>query len=278
MRKDYIKICGNTILFINRERIQLSKINENCDKYELYSENINMYLEGRYDEMCTQESYTCLVISVDNKECLLINKRQDDIELDDLYESHISEELEDKLYNTFIDFLKSNDTESIRIKHVDHDEMVFIHNNKTYIISSYLDDVEELYTKEIYRIFLNKEVNQTMKNLIGATILSATTHYNDNLLYIETDKGTMRFYHDQECCESVWLEDGLEDLEKMLHAEVIENYDEDALNEYDYSYTWTYYKISTLNHDCTLRFYGTSNGCYSEDVDIEWDGSDEGYQ
>lgn len=153
MRKDYIKICGNTILFINRERIQLSKINENCDKYELYSENINMYLEGRYDEMCTQESYTCLVISVDNKECLLINKRQDDIELDDLYESHISEELEDKLYNTFIDFLKSNDTESIRIKHVDHDEMVFIHNNKTYIISSYLDDVEELYTKEIYRIF-----------------------------------------------------------------------------------------------------------------------------
>jgi hypothetical protein len=113
-----------------------------------------------------------------------------------------------------------------------------------------------------------------MKNLIGTTILSTTTHYNDNLLYIKTDKGTMRFYHDQECCEQVWLEDGLEDLEKMigekvLHAEVIE----DALDEYDDSYTWTYYKISTLNHDCTLRFYGTSNGYYSEGIDIEWNGN-----
>ena len=122
-----------------------------------------------------------------------------------------------------------------------------------------------------------------MKNLIGATILSATTHYNDNLLYIKTDKGTMRFYHAQQWSEQVWLEDGLEDLEKMigekvLHAEVIKNYDEVPLDEDDDSYTWTYYKISTLNHDCTLRFYGTSNGYYSEDVDIGWNGNDEGYQ
>lgn len=64
----------------------------------------------------------------------------------------------------------------------------------------------------------------------------------------------------------------------MLHAEVIKNYDEDALDEYDDSYTWTYYKISTLNHDCTLRFYGTSNGYYSEGIDIEWNGNEEGYE
>lgn len=125
-----------------------------------------------------------------------------------------------------------------------------------------------------------------MKNLIGATILSVNPNTNrrdDALLYIKTDKGTMTFYHAQQWSEQVWLEDGLEDLEKMigekvLHAEVIKNYDEDALDEEDDSYTWIYYKISTLNHDCTLRFYGTSNGYYSEGVDIEWNGVEVQYE
>lgn len=114
-----------------------------------------------------------------------------------------------------------------------------------------------------------------LENLVGATILSINTKHNYDFLVLETDKGTMRFYHEQDCCESVWLEDGLEDLEKMvgekiLHAEVVVKWNEGSpLDEYDESYTWTYYKISTLHHDCTLRFYGTSNGYYSEDIDVE---------
>lgn len=58
-----------------------------------------------------------------------------------------------------------------------------------------------------------------MKNLIGTTILSIkpnANHRDDDLLYIETDKGTMTFYHAQQWSEQVWLEDGLEDLEKMI--------------------------------------------------------------
>lgn len=119
-----------------------------------------------------------------------------------------------------------------------------------------------------------------LKRLIGAKIIKINDDIDNvfccpSLLSIKTSKGTLKFSHN-DFMGNVWLEDGLEDLEKMigetiLHAEVIENYNEDRLDECDESYTWTYYKISTLNHDCTLRFYGTSNGYYSEDVEVEWE-------
>lgn len=96
----------------------------------------------------------------------------------------------------------------------------------------------------------------------------------DTLLEIVTDKGIMKFLHEQECCESVHLDDGLDELHSMIGEVILfsEKVDFDKLpNEDPYnseSYSWTFYKISTINHDCTLRFYGESNGNYSESVDI----------
>lgn len=52
----------------------------------------------------------------------------------------------------------------------------------------------------------NKGGTPKMKNLIGTTILSVNPNTNrrdDDLLYIETDKGTMTFYHAQQWSESV---------------------------------------------------------------------------
>lgn len=97
-----------------------------------------------------------------------------------------------------------------------------------------------------------------------------------DLLVIKTNKGNMFFYYWWDCGNNVHLEDGFEDLRKMigeqiLQAEVVVNRESEPLYEWDESYTWTYYKISSLNHDCTLRFYGSSNGCYSESVNIRWE-------
>lgn len=79
--------------------------------------------------------------------------------------------------------------------------------------------------------------------------------------------------HRQDCCESVYLEDVCGDAEDLLNspillAEEVQNADGPALNKYEESWTWTFYKLATSKGTVTLRWYGTSNGYYSEEVDF----------
>ncbi|MGL5803162.1 MAG: DUF7448 domain-containing protein [Cetobacterium sp.] len=113
-----------------------------------------------------------------------------------------------------------------------------------------------------------------LDNLVGAKILDVDDSGYD-LLKIVTDKGTMRFVHYQNCCEDVSLFDGFDDLKAMIgeeikFAEETNNGKTDDYEPHD-SYTWTFYKISTMWKDVTLRFIGESNGYYSEEVDLLWD-------
>lgn len=97
---------------------------------------------------------------------------------------------------------------------------------------------------------------------------------NDELkLY--TNDGFFHFYHQQDCCEGVYLEDVCGDLNDLkdnviIKAEVVTNRDDPPTDDSDESYTWTYFKIGTRKGEVTLRFFGTSNGYYSEDIDIDF--------
>ena len=100
---------------------------------------------------------------------------------------------------------------------------------------------------------------------------------------MEKDSGCVEFfcsdgtkyimYHEQDCCESVYLEDVCGDVKDLLNspillAEEVKNADGPALDKYDESWTWTFYKLATIKGTVTLRWYGASNGYYSEEVDF----------
>lgn len=90
------------------------------------------------------------------------------------------------------------------------------------------------------------------------------------------DKGHIyKLMHIQDCCESVYIESivgDLSDLENspILISESVYSGEELPLKE-EYepdSYTWTFIKFATIKGYVDIRFYGTSNGYYSESADL----------
>ena len=93
--------------------------------------------------------------------------------------------------------------------------------------------------------------------------------YSDEYFQILTDDGVYAFYHEQDCCESVWLTqvDGISD--KIIGSRIV--IAEEVVDEKDTEYghiTWTFYKIGTNKGMIDFRWQGESNGYYSESVDL----------
>lgn len=113
--------------------------------------------------------------------------------------------------------------------------------------------------------------------LQGKTLTEIKGGIGDSeLIFVCSDGSKYRMYHGEDCCETVELDEVVGDIEDLigsplLLAEEVSNADDPGPKnpEWDESYTWTFYKFSTAKGDVTLRWYGTSNGFYSEDVDFE---------
>lgn len=89
-----------------------------------------------------------------------------------------------------------------------------------------------------------------------------------------TNKGEIyKMFHDQECCEGVWLEDINGQLSDIIGSEILiadesEHYMEGNNPGGDDSWTWTFYRLATKKGWVTLRWYGSSNGYYSESATL----------
>jgi len=99
----------------------------------------------------------------------------------------------------------------------------------------------------------------------------------DEIIFIENNGKKYRMYHDQACCEHVYIEDICGKLDWLIGTPIISasedtNRDtnpEGFEDEYQESFTWTFYNIATMKGYVTIRWYGESNGYYSESVDLE---------
>lgn len=112
--------------------------------------------------------------------------------------------------------------------------------------------------------------------IIGKTIKEIVftgEEYNKKIYFlIDNDEYVM--YHDQDCCEAVSIDDIVGDTNDLIGspltmAEEVTNPDGlGRKDEYDESYTWTFYKFATNKGYVTIKWYGESNGYYSESVDF----------
>ena len=113
-----------------------------------------------------------------------------------------------------------------------------------------------------------------MERLVGEVITGYKINSDDEiLLKLYTKDKIIIFYHDQECCEEVWLETDPEEIKRIIGSPILQAEERteecEELEEWWERNTYTFYTIRTLKDTLTLRFIGTSNGYYSEDVDIE---------
>lgn len=111
-------------------------------------------------------------------------------------------------------------------------------------------------------------------NILKGKILTKVEVLNvdEKIIFTTSDGMEYAMYHREDCCESVLIEDICGDFKDLYNqpliiAEESSNRD-DPKNEYDESHTWTFYKLVTNLGSVTIRWYGTSNGYYSEGVDF----------
>ena len=109
-----------------------------------------------------------------------------------------------------------------------------------------------------------------LEELLGRTLRSVTRNGNDSIDFESLDGVRWRMYYEPDCCASCSIEDVVGNLEDLVGAPIAmaeESTNSDTPRESEYhdeSYTWTFYRFATTKGYVTVRWYGSSNGYYSE--------------
>ena len=109
-----------------------------------------------------------------------------------------------------------------------------------------------------------------ISDLMGKTLTRIVKNDDVEIKFFTTNGDVYVMYHEQDCCESVRIEEIIGDLNNLIGSPIVmaeETSNQDTPRDGD-SETWTFYKIATLKGYVTIRWYGESNGYYSESVDF----------
>ena len=111
-----------------------------------------------------------------------------------------------------------------------------------------------------------------IESLVGEVIKSVSMleQYVGEIVFTCESGKVVRMYHQQDCCESVSFADFCGDVSDIVGSTVTSAEESSNCQSTNYgSETWTFYTIQTFKGSLWLRWYGESNGYYSESVDIE---------
>ena len=126
-----------------------------------------------------------------------------------------------------------------------------------------------------------------IENLIGLTITKIEGGTaTDALRFFSKDGDVYVMHHHQDCCENVRIEDINGELADLTYTPIFEasartssdpKFDPplDPSDAKYGSYTWTFYRISTIRGTVVIRWYGASNGYYGEEVDFHKETKDD---
>ena len=111
---------------------------------------------------------------------------------------------------------------------------------------------------------------------VNISIVEESRCENEAIVFLFEDGTACKFMHAQDCCETVLIDDVNGDWNDLigtplLVAESRTNSDlpprEDEYGS-ESSWTWTFYTFRSIKGSVDVRWYGESNGYYSEEVDF----------
>lgn len=117
-----------------------------------------------------------------------------------------------------------------------------------------------------------------LKDLIGKTLTHVEQVSAEEIVFVTDEGKRYKLHHTQDCCESVTVEDIVGDLNDLVGEPILiaeeaiscgENPENVTKEDQDASFTWTFYKFATRKGYVDIRWYGESNGYYSESVSFD---------
>lgn len=113
---------------------------------------------------------------------------------------------------------------------------------------------------------MSRPSDSNVTALIGLTLTEARQEGRDRMILATADRSFL-FYHSQDCCESVGIEEIAGDLAALTGSPITRADEEIESGEQDYDhFTKTTFRLATAKGAIIVRWLGTSNGYYSESV------------
>lgn len=113
---------------------------------------------------------------------------------------------------------------------------------------------------------MNTEIRGIINRVITRVI---EDRVEDEITFFFEDGSEYKFYHRQDCCESVVITDVNGDWDDLIGTPLLvaEERTDSRTTSWGMSNTFTFYTFRTVKGSVDVRWNGQSNGYYSESVD-----------